>query len=94
MVYQLAIIALLGLASISANLSTERASPRIPGMIGWPLTAVFTAAGIVLLASAFPVAVAISMGLLYLMAGISLVSAILGYRNRSKRRVKASRLTS
>lgn len=91
MANNIAAIVLLALASVTANLSTERASPHIDGAIGWPLTAMLLIAGIMVLATELTVAVAISVGLLYLMIGISLISAILGYRNRSSDRPRARR---
>lgn len=91
MANNIAAIVLLALASITANLSTERASPHIDGAIGWALTAILLIAGIMVLATDLTVAVAISVGLLYLMIGIALISAMLGYRNRSSGRARARR---
>lgn len=81
----------LALASILANLCTERASPRIPGPLGWPLALALAVGAVMLLARSFSLAVAISIALLYLMAGIPLVSALLGYRNRSRRGPRLAR---
>lgn len=85
MTYSLAVVVLLGIASITANLSTERASPRIHGALGWPITLALAVAGIALLSRALPLEVALAVALLYLMTGIIVVSALLGYRNRKSR---------
>ncbi|MCD0505325.1 hypothetical protein [Bordetella petrii] len=81
----------LALASILANLSTERASPRMSGLLGWPLALALAVGAVLLLARSLSLAVAISVALLYLMAGIPLVSALLGYRNRSRRSPRPAR---
>lgn len=75
----------LALACVLANLSTERAAPRIPAAIGWPLTALLVVCAIAALCRDLSLPVAISVASLYLMAGIAVVSALLGYRNRSRR---------
>lgn len=82
---------LLALASILANLSTQRASPRVPAMLGWPLALALAIGATALLAGLLSLPVAISVTLLYLMAGIPLVSALLGYRNRSRARPRLAR---
>ncbi|MDM9559665.1 hypothetical protein [Bordetella petrii] len=82
---------LLALASILANLSTQRASPRVPAALGWPLVLALAAGATVLLAGNLSLAVAISVTLLYLMTGIPLVSALLGYRNRSRAHPRLAR---
>src|SRR5690606_37284883 len=78
-------------ASILANLSTQRTSPRVPAALGWPLVLALAAGATVLLAGNLSLAVAISVTLLYLMTGIPLVSALLGYLNRSRARPRLAR---
>lgn len=72
----------LALASVTANLSTERARPRLNPVLGWSLTIALLGAAIVALAQPLGKAEAVAVALAGLMIGIPCVSSWIGLRRR------------
>jgi len=73
------------LAAITANLSTERAQPRLNPRLGWPLTAALFAFAVLTAMRQLGPAVAVAVALAGLMVGIPGVSAWMGWRQRQKK---------
>ena len=82
MSFSLAAAVGLLLAAITANLSTERAQPRLNPALGWPLTFAFFALAVAALTRHLGMAVAMAVALAGLMVCIPGVSAWMGWRQR------------
>lgn len=71
----------LAIVAVVANLSTSRATPRLPGFIAALVMGGFVALALYLLALQMHPAVALAVTIIVLMTFIPAVAALLAYRN-------------